>query len=82
MRYKLFVIFALYISSVSFSQTSLFIKYKSNVSFEVVNQKVQSDKVLKDDETIRTLNVSIKVNHLAKGIIKNDEVLSRIIKVD
>ncbi len=82
MKFKLFVLIVLCISSFSFSQTSLFVKYKSNVSFESINQKVLNKQILKNNPVNRPLNKVAKVNHLAKGIIKNDEVLSRIIKID
>ncbi|MBZ0199846.1 MAG: S8 family serine peptidase, partial [Ignavibacteriaceae bacterium] len=82
MKFKFILLIVLYISSFSFSQTSLFIKYKSNISIEEVNQKVETKTISKNNQVNRQANSVVKVNHLAKGIIKNDDVLSRIIKVD
>lgn len=63
------------------AQTTYFIKYKENVPFSEIEQKVQRDQFVPAGVQLRLQAETKSVDHLAKGIAKSDEVLGRIIKI-
>ena len=83
MNYKtgLFLIFSFLFTSLLFPQSTYFIKYKSYISKQEIESKVQTQKFLPAGKNFSFSNLSPKVNYLAKGIVKQDEILGRIIKV-
>ena len=63
------------------AQTTYFIKYKENVSFSAIEQKVQQKEFLPSGLQF-PISAEVKsVNYLAKGIAKSNDVLGRIIKI-
>ncbi len=83
MNYKtgLFLFFSFLFTSLLFPQSTYFIKYKSYISKQEIESKVQTQKFLPAGKNFSFSNLSPKVNYLAKGIVKQDEILGRIIKV-
>ncbi len=83
MSYKtgLTLILSLLISSLLFPQSTYFIKYKNYVPKQEIESKVQTRQYLPEGKSFSFSNLSPKVNYLAKGIAKQDEILGRIIKV-
>jgi subtilisin family serine protease len=83
MNYKtgLFLFFSFLFTSLLFPQSTYFIKYKSYISKQEIESKVQTQKFLPPGKNFSFSNLSPKVNYLAKGIAKQDEILGRIIKV-
>ena len=83
MNYKtgLTFILSFLVSSLLFPQSTYFIKYKDYVSKQEIESKVQSQQYLPSGKSFSFSNLSPKVNYLAKGIAKQNEVLGRIIKV-
>ncbi len=63
------------------AQTTYFIKYKENVSFSEIEQKVQQDQFVPQGVLFKFKLMLRSVDYLAKGIAKSNEVLGRIIKV-
>jgi len=65
----------------SFAQTTYFIKYKSSVSADVVESNI-AQKKLSNSIGDRALTMpQFKMDYLAKGLGRGDEVLGRIVKV-
>lgn len=83
MNYKTGIPFLLtfIFSSLLFPQSTFFIKYKNIVPKQEIESKVQTQQFLPQGKSFSFSNLSPKVNYLAKGIAKQDEVLGRIIKV-
>jgi subtilisin family serine protease len=83
MNYKtgLLIILSFLFNSVLFPQSTFFIKYKNYIPKQEIENKVQTQQFLPSGKTFSLSNLSPKVNYLAKGIAKQDEVLGRIIKV-
>ncbi len=83
MNYKtgLTIILSLLVSSLLFPQSTYFIKYKDYVSKPEIESKIQTQQYLPSGKSFSFSNLSPKVNYLAKGIAKQDEVLGRIIKI-
>ncbi len=77
--YAFIILFIFY--SVSYSQTTYFIKYKANVSPKVINEMVSNQNFLPSQKLNQTLNKSYQINHFAQNLGKNDINLSRIVKV-
>ncbi len=63
------------------AQTTYFIKYKENVSFSEIEQKVQQDQFIPTGSQFQIQSELKSVEYLAKGIAKSNEVLGRIIKI-
>ncbi len=63
------------------AQTTYFIKYKENVSFSAIEQKVQQKEFLPSGMQLPVAAEVKSVNYLAKGIAKSNDVLGRIIKI-
>lgn len=79
-NFLIFLLF-IFISDHTFSQTTFFIKYKNSVPREEVNRKV-ADNRYSDKMSNRPLDFSsFRLNHFAKGLGKEDEVLGRIVKI-
>lgn len=83
MRFSLFILIFLVsvISQFTFAQSTYFIKYKSDVSFAEIEQKVELDKFIRNGAPLNIQADLRAVDHLAKGMAKSDEVLGRIVKV-
>ena len=64
-----------------YCQNTYFIKYKSSVSKEQINQKINGQKLLDTDTGLSKKGNIKSINYLAKGLGNNDEILSRIVKV-
>lgn len=67
--------------NISFGQSTFFIKYKTSVSKADVEKKVQQQSVFTNSSNTAMKQVASKVDYFAKGLGRNDENLSRIIKV-
>ncbi|MDO8550406.1 MAG: hypothetical protein Q7S39_09685, partial [Ignavibacteria bacterium] len=63
------------------SQTTYFIKYNDGISKSDVEEKVNTKQIFSSTESLRQLNNNFDVNFLAKGLVKVDERLSKIVKV-
>lgn len=64
-----------------YSQNTYFIKYKSEVSLGEIDNRISSQNINSPDINSPLKFVSNKIDYLAKGIVKNNEVLGRIVKV-
>jgi subtilisin family serine protease len=74
-------IYVLLFSAFLFGQNTYFIKYKETVSRDEIESKVQSNQFLPEGALFRLSNINYTVDHFAKGIARDYEELSRIIKV-
>jgi subtilisin family serine protease len=83
MRFSLFYLILLLIinSSILSAQTTYFIKYKQSISFSEIEEKVQQDQFIPAGTQFSVESALKSVDYLAKGIIKSNEVLGRIIKI-
>jgi subtilisin family serine protease len=65
----------------SLAQTTYFIKYKNQVSTLLVDQKIKEQKI--SDSVLRkgVALPEFKMNYFAKGIVRGNEFLGRIVKV-
>ncbi len=63
------------------AQTTYFIKYKEDVSFSSIEQKVQQDQFVPQGVPFQLQSDVRSVNYLAKGLARSNEILGRIIKV-
>jgi hypothetical protein len=83
MRYNLFSLSILLIFYSNFlsAQTTYFIKYKQNVSFSEIDEKVQQDQFIPAGSPFQIQTDLKSVDYLAKGIAKSNDVLGRIIKI-
>ena len=82
MRYNLLALLLIfYISQNFFAQTTYFIKYKHSVSFSAIEQKVQQQSFLPSGMQLPAAVEVKSVNYLAKGIVKSNDILGRIIKI-
>jgi hypothetical protein len=73
------LVFIFCLSSVA--QTTYFIKYKESVPKSEIEQKVSSDQFLRSNIDLPAGATVSSVDHLAKGIAKEDDILGRIIKI-
>ncbi len=78
----LFILASLVLLTIpSFAQTTYFIKYKSDVSIDVVESNISEQK-LSNSIAFRPLSLpEFNLDYLAKGLGRGDEVLGRIVKV-
>lgn len=75
------LISVLYTSTLTFSQTTFFIKYKENVPVTEVDRKV-NEQVISNSVSLRNSSLpEFDINYLAKGLGRGDEVLGRIVKI-
>ncbi len=83
MNYKtgLTIILSFLVSSLLFPQSTYFIKYKDYVSKQEIESKIQTQQYIPSGKSFNFSILSPKVNYLAKGIAKQNEILGRIIKV-
>ncbi len=83
MNYKtgLTLILSILVSSLLFPQSTYFIKYKDNVPKQVIESKILSQQYLPSGKSFSFSSLTPKVNFLAKGIARQDEVLGHIIKI-
>lgn len=84
MKYKFwFILIGVFLTiSNLHSQSTYFIKYKNSVAIQEIDYKVTQQKLMPSGIN-SPLDAELKsVNYLAKGLGKEDEVLSRIIKVN
>jgi subtilisin family serine protease len=80
-RLPLFLLIFLFITLNTQAQSTYFIKYKDYVDKSEIESKVAGQQFLPESISNRTASAEFRVDHLAKGIAKQDEVLGRIIKV-
>jgi hypothetical protein len=66
---------------VSFSQKTLFIKYRNEINKSEIDNKVLQRSIISDSHLLKVKDVDFAVGYFAKGLGKKDENLSRIIKV-
>ncbi len=71
----------IFITIPTLAQTTYFIKYKSNVSIDVVESNISEQKISSTIAFRPLLLPEFNINHLAKGLGRGDEVLGRIVKV-
>ncbi|MFO7524265.1 MAG: S8 family peptidase [Ignavibacteriaceae bacterium] len=77
----LVLLLTLLITTLSFSQTTYFIKYKENVSIAEVDRKVV-EQTFSDVVNFRQSPFhDFDVNYLAKGLGRGDDILGRIVKI-
>jgi len=83
MRFNLLYLIILLIinSNLHLAQTTYFIKYKENVPFSDIEQKVQQDQFIPAGSPFQIPAELRSVDYLAKGIAKSNDVLGRIIKI-
>ncbi len=82
MRFNQFsIILLLLVYSQLSAQTTYFIKYKEDVSFSSIEQKVQQDQFVPQGVPFQLQSDVRSVNYLAKGLARSNEILGRIIKV-
>ncbi|MDZ7623999.1 MAG: S8 family serine peptidase [Ignavibacteriaceae bacterium] len=83
MKFNLLSLIILLIINSNFlsAQTTYFIKYKENVSFSDIEQKVQQDQFIPAGSLFQIPAELKSVDYLAKGIAKSNDVLGRIIKI-
>ena len=83
MKFSVLLILSLFIFIVSniYCQNTYFIKYKSSVSNEQIGQKIREQKLSDSDVSLSKAGNIKSINLFAKGLGRNDETLSRIVKV-
>ncbi|NNG26701.1 MAG: S8 family serine peptidase, partial [Ignavibacteriaceae bacterium] len=84
MNFKIPLFLILFVISFStlFSQSNtFFIKYYSNVSKTEIETKVTTDQFIPETATLQLQAEVLTVDHLANGLVVNDEILGSIIKV-
>lgn len=84
MKFSSYVLitFLLLHSIPSLAQTTYFIKYKSQVSKILIDQKIKEQKI---SESVLKKSVALpkfKMDHFAKGLNKNNKSLERIVKIN
>lgn len=81
MKFKLVLSILLFFNFSLFSQTTFFIKYKSNIPLSAIEQKIAEKKI---SNTLENRPISLpgfNISYLAKGLAKNDEILGRIVQI-
>ncbi|MGQ9642463.1 MAG: S8 family serine peptidase [Ignavibacterium sp.] len=81
MKFKLVLSILLFFNLSLFSQTTFFIKYKSNIPLSAIEQKIAEKKI---SNTLENRPISLPrfdINYLAKGLAKGDEILGRIVQI-
>ena len=81
MKFSPVFILVLLLCIPSHSQTTFFIKYKSIVNPSVISDNLSKQKLSKSvDPNVQSLP-KFSIDHFAKGILKENDVLGRIVKV-
>lgn len=81
MKFSAVLILVLLICLPNYSQSTFFIKYKSSVNQSVISENLSRQKLSKSvDPTIQNLP-KFKVDNFAKGILKENEIFGKIVKV-
>jgi len=79
---RLFLLLLIISFSTLYSQSNtFFIKYYGNVSRTEIETKVTTDQFIPETSGLQLQAEVLTVDHLAKGLAYNDEILGRIIKV-
>ena len=83
MKYNVFFILFWLLFSFSnlYSQSTYFIKYKDSVPKSEIESKVAFDSFVPSNVDFRVNSPVSSVDHLAKGIAKDDDIIGRIIKI-
>lgn len=82
MRFShLFLVLIFFSVSQLAAQTTYFIKYKQNVSFSEIEQKVNQDRFVPQGIPFQVQADVKSVDYIAKGIAKSNDVLGRIVKI-
>jgi subtilisin family serine protease len=81
MKSNSFFLSLILISQLTFAQTTYFIKYNENVPLTEVEQKVKQNQFIPPGLQFQVQTGVKSVDYLAKGLVKDDEVLGRIIKL-
>jgi subtilisin family serine protease len=83
MKFNMLFFLSLLITGSSFisAQTTYFIKYKENVPLADIEEKVQQDHFIPAGTPFQLQAELKSVDYLAKGIVKSNNVLGRIIKI-
>jgi len=83
MKYKIWFILIGVLLTISnlHSQNTYFIKYKNNVAIQEIDYKVTQQKLMPSELNSPLDTELISINYLAKSLGREDEILSRIIKV-
>lgn len=69
-------------TSVLYSQTTYFVKYKSNVPASSVDRMVSSQEILSSSKKSFSVNsVNYRIDYFARGLERNNAVLGRIVKL-
>ncbi|MDH3268382.1 MAG: hypothetical protein OEM46_05960, partial [Ignavibacteria bacterium] len=78
MRFNQFSLILLLLAySQSSAQITYFIKYKENVPFSSIEQKVQQDQFVPQGVSFQIQSDVRSVHYLARGIAQSNEVLGR-----
>ena len=81
-KIRFFLLLLIISFSTLYSQSNtFFIKYYSNVGKTEIETKVISKQFIPEAAGLQLQAEVLNVDHLAKGIANNDEILGRIIKV-
>ncbi len=83
MKYKSrLLLFFIFIFTVNgFSQNTFFIKYKNSIDKPAVEEKIRDNKLFPDRKNFSISNSNYKISYFAKGLGKDLENISRIIKI-
>src|SRR3990172_8113524 len=83
MKYKICLLLIGVFFSITnlYSQSTYFIKYKNTVSLQDIDKKVLQQKISPAGKDLQIEHEIKSVNYLAKGLGRENELLSRIVKV-
>ncbi len=86
MKFKgLWIIFLFLMNVPSFSQITYFVKYRSYVTSAKIDEKIKSQSIFPQNQLRKSAKLfkpgQILIDHFARNLGSNDEVLSKIIKV-
>ena len=73
-------LFIFFISNI-YCQNTYFIKYKNTVNKEQIGQKISQQKLTVSDAGLSKTGNIKSINYFARGLGRNDETLSQIVKV-
>ncbi len=87
MKFKLLKLFLFFffLQNFIYAQSTFFIKYKKEVDKILIDEKIKTQSILPQSSfqnLNKPLNIKTDVSHLAKNLGRDDENLSRIIKID
>ncbi|MFB3057650.1 MAG: hypothetical protein ACE1ZQ_10880, partial [Ignavibacteriaceae bacterium] len=83
MKYKFwFILIGVLLAVSNFHpQSTYFIKYKNSVAIQEIDNKITQQKLMPPGINSSLDTELLSVNYLAKGLGRDDDILSRIIKV-